>query len=488
MGMLDRYRDASCLEFYACYDRFLKKYNTNSLFLDFFREKFKKFSNADCAYKDVILILCEYFSSEKIEENYAATIDLRSVSNSYRKIFAYCYCRYFEEASFPKECERLKDRLKNEERCFEMFNHIHEYKRKNKLDVNDKRAIDSIRFIQAFSKFIYEKRNKECVEYFKRFLFIYPFDKHIEQISTENNEWIEKHNEYLEILKKDKKAKQDELDGARNWYKEQLKQIDFEHLSEGDKSSFFKEAFVAFANTSSPKKGGVENKAYIRNLLYLGRYYNIHTLSLPFIKWKSNDVKRQRKISNLANYTWRTYCNMTPLFDLVAAKRKRAEGDKECAPDVHLLGERAKHFAIDEILHQESYGEKIESIDMNNLDNCFDEMLKQLPLPEIVKMIKEGKTIEEIVPFIADLLFQKSGLKKLINSEAKKYLNQYLNEMGKNEYGFLRYSNYNLMKKVMLGKSGIGLLTHYDVYKINCEVDNNNKVLNMIKEVIRRLI
>ena len=244
---------------------------------------------------------------------------------------------------------------------------------------------------------MHKQKDLESIDFFKRFLFIYPFSEKRQDNDSENKEWNEQHNTFLEILKKDKDATTAEIKKARDWYKDQLKKVSFEQLSEKDKSSCFKEFFVAFGNTKSPKTGGLKGYiVQIKNLLFLGRYYNIHTLPLEYIQWKNDDIKFQKKISLLAYATWRDYRELHPLFNLSLAKSKRKEGRKSIAPDTSIQREKARHIEINELLKQESYGEQFVPTDMECSDLKITKLIEHISIPSIVEMRENNISKESI--------------------------------------------------------------------------------------------
>lgn len=149
------------------------------------------------------------------------------------------------------------------------------------IEVKDNIDRKNIEFVQKLADFVFAFKDKYSLDFFKRFFFIYDFEKETEECD-ENKEWLENHENYLEKLKRN-----EELDVVREWYKEQLEKITFDKLSEKDKSEFFRECFVAFACVCDDKKGhnGTWNKER-KDFFHLGRLFNIHLLPLVLIENK----------------------------------------------------------------------------------------------------------------------------------------------------------------------------------------------------------
>lgn len=483
--MSEKYRNARCLAFYACYDRLLKNYMSHMHFFLFLQEQFKLITNVKIAYKEIICILLDYFERKEDKENYMATVILNDSAAVYKEIFGYCYREYYGE-KYPNKIDAVKERIRCNDKCYEIFGKLGTYQRRAKPDRKKDLVIEEFQFVQAYSKFMYEQKNLESIDYFKRFLFIYRFSEESQDSDNENSEWHEQRKNFLEILKKDKDATTAEIKKARDWYKEQLKKVSFGQLSEKDKSSFFKELFVAFGNTKSPKTGGLKgNIVQIKNLLFLGRYYNIHTLPLEYIQWKNGDIKFQKMISLLAYATWRDYRRLPPLFDLSMAKSKRKEGRKSVAPDTSIQKEKARHIEISEILKQESYGNQFIQSDMRSPDLKIEKLIEHISMPSFVDMRAKNVSKKEALSKLMINIFDSSGLTAIIGDKEKRELYTYLNKMGNNDCIESSISNYMFFREFMLKKSGIPFFTHYDIYNL-CTIDTK-EIQDLFKGFVQTL-
>lgn len=480
--MFEKFKDASCLAFYSSYDRFMKNYPPHSVFFDFIRERFSRISNDDDACKQLNCIFYNYILGSEIKDNYLAFTIHKDFFDINKEIFDYCYEKHFGEKDSDKE--KIRKRILSDKNSFKLFNRIKDSQLQLKCKRKKKyvHALEEFQFINAFSKFIHEKGNAENNDYFKRFLFIYPFE---DKRSIAKKEWTNERQKYFGTIKKDKNADKNELKEARDWYKKQLETTDFKTLSEEEKSTLFKEMFVAFANISSEKTGGL--KGYIiqvKNLLYLGRYYNIHHLPLSYIKWKNGDIPSQKKISYLAYYTWRNLCQIHPIFDLDKARKKKRELIPNMVVDFSIFGKKGKHLEIDEILKQDSDGEQIKEGD----SFVFNNFIKQLSLTKVEGFIKEKTPMETALDDIFEDMFQKSGLKELIDDKHRRKLNDYVEKMEIKDCSEYSFSNFVTVNELIFEKSGIGLLTHFDINSMNVESGSNTrKIQELLKNALKVL-
>ena len=472
--MFEKFKDASCLAFYSSYDRFMKNYLPHSVFFGFIREHFSRISNVDDACEQLNCIFYNYILGSEIKDKYLAFTIQKDFFDINKEIFDYCYEKHFGEKDSDKE--KIRERILSDKNSFKLFNRLKDLQLKCKREKKYVHALEEFQFINAFSKFIHEKGNAENIDYFKRFLFIYPFE---DKRSIAKKEWTNERQKYFDTIKKDKNADKNELKEARDWYKKQLETIDFKTLSEEEKSTLFKEMFVAFANISSEKTGGL--KGYIiqvRNLLYLGRYYNIHHLPLSYIKWKKDDIHFQKKISRLAYYTWLNLCHIHPIFDLDKARKKKREVIPKMLIDFPIFGKKGKYLEVDEILKQDSYGEQIKEGDSFDFNNLFT----QLSLTKLEGFIKEKTPMEVAVPVIVEDMFQKSGLKELIDDKTRRVLNDYVEKMEIKDCSVSSFSNFAVLHEFMLKKTGVGLLTHFDINSLNIESGLNTKKIQELFE------
>lgn len=476
--MFEKFKDASCLAFYSSYDRFMKNYLPHSVFFDFIRERFSRISNVDDACEQLNCIFFDFLSGTISENTHASEVQKDSFVIN-KEIFDYCYEKHYNER-VPENCNEIKERILSDENSYELFSKISKYQLEHKLDKKRKIALEEFRFIQAFSGFIHEKGKVEDIDYFKRFLFIYPFE---EKQINEDKKAIKERQFFLDVLKKDKIANKEDLKKARDWYKKQLGTVNFGNLTEQEKSSFFKEMFVAFGNISSEKTGGL--KGYIiqiKNLLYLGRYYNIHHLPLEYIKWNKDDIRVQKKIFLLAYGTWLSLCGIHPLSDLDKAQKNKKDHIPSMVLNYSIFGRKGPRLKVDEVLKQESYGELINEQDINLLQLNLGKIMKHLSLRKVAEMVEKGTSREVAIPIIIKDVFQKAGLEKFFDDKTKKEIVDYLGKMQKNDCSEYFFSNFATRNDVILNKPGIGLLTHYDIHLLN---KNNESNTSKNQELLR---
>lgn len=431
--MLEIYKDHNCLEFYGVYDRLLSNILFHSSFLSYIHNKLDKIESGNDIHKIIIEFLIDYFNSQIIEGDNFATRVLNAMRIPLKRIFNFCYTRYFGVKNPPDNPEEIKKQIRSREKCFEIFKDVTKYRYKRRPSQSEDIALEEIQFIQAFSKYMYNNKNKP-ISYFKRFLFIYPLEQKSSTDASDYKEWKENHNEYFDYLKKDKDACEQDLTKAREWYKSILDCADFENFSEEDKSTFFKEAYIAFGNSTSKKDGGFGSYVTpLKNLLYMGRYYNIHVLPLKYMSWRKKGKKGENEKKNLslsAYTTWRSFLGLSPFFDLAKIKMKKKSGSRDMAIDEDLFGKRARRFEEEELKKQDSFGSQISTEDFGNA-NILPAFVKQISLPMIKGFIENKISQQEALPIISKHILIKSGLSKLIN---KQELQQYAEKIEKKDY------------------------------------------------------
>lgn len=231
-------------------------------------------------------------------------------------------------------------------------------------DIKVKDVVDrvNIEFVQKLADFIFAFKEKYSLDFFKRFFFIYDFEKESEECDG-NKEWLEKHEIYLRKLKND-----EELDDVREWYKEQLEKIVFDKLSEKDKGKFCRECFVAFACVSDGKKGhnGKWNKER-KEIFRLGRLFNIHLLPLELIE---NKEKESNELWHIAFTTKR---NLDGKACATEEDIKKAKGcpkeSKMRLSDENAQGRGGSRVSVERIREQETHWdlEKNFGLNVNNL-------------------------------------------------------------------------------------------------------------------------
>ncbi|MBO5422641.1 MAG: hypothetical protein J6A06_02460 [Fibrobacteraceae bacterium] len=238
-----------------------KEENLEKKKIDFFKA-YDEIAKEPFSHEDFLQYLKEKIVSAKVLENVP------------RELCLGLYDFYSEQQKNVFEFCDFKAHFKNK-RIEKVWLKLSAIKEKIEDDVGKK----NIEFVQKLADFIFAFKEKYSLDFFKRFFFVYDYEKSSTKCE-ENKEWLENHENYLKKIKRD-----EELDEVREWYKEQLEKITFDKLSEKDKSEFFRECFVAFACVSDGKKGhnGTWNKER-KKIFLLGRLFNIHLLPLELIE------------------------------------------------------------------------------------------------------------------------------------------------------------------------------------------------------------
>lgn len=267
-------------------------------------------------------------------------VSVKSIEDIPRELCLGIYDFYSEQQkNVFKSCDfNFKAQFKNK-RIEKVWLKLSDIKVKDNIDRKN------IEFVQKLADFIFVFKDEYSLDFFKRFFFIYDFEKESEECDG-NKEWLENHEIYLRKLKND-----EELDDVREWYKEQLEKIIFDKLSEEHKSEFFRECFVAFACVSDDKKGhnGTWNKER-KKIFLLGRLFNIHLLPLELIE---NKEKESNEL--LFQKAFEIKRNMNTFFcpskkDIEEASKKSNEKVKMClSDDVGTEGKRKQRISVDYI-------------------------------------------------------------------------------------------------------------------------------------------
>lgn len=478
--MFEKYKTEKCKRFYYEYDRIIKVYPVHKHFFDYLRKEFVNLSDVSNAHKDVVRIFIKYFKSRIIEGDSAATIYITKKGPSYKKVIDDCYKFFFNVESVPDNPGEMDDVLfKNEQDCFKLFECVKDLEKKGVSSENvDDTVLEEFRFVGAFSRFVYSSRKIESLSFFGRFLFDYPFDEKKSE-SEDNREWREKHNEYFEKIKQDKKS-ETELVNARQWYAEQLKKIDFESLTEEEKSLFLIEAFIAFANISSAKSGGIEGFVpELRNLLYIGRYYNIHLLPLRFIEWRKGS-EEEKMVANIAHETWRRCCGFDMLYNENDINNARKEKKSKIVVDAQF-GKKARRCDVMRLLTQQPSEELVSRND--NASSVLKKFITNIPLSSMNKSGLESeipdilwKPCMEGSNFIPELKEKIASLSDDEREKVERYMKEYVRSNNVSDWKQI----FSISPKLSIYKSGFGLLTHYNFY--NSESSSLDKMNEKLLE------
>lgn len=450
--MSSEYAKPSCIAFYNAYDSVIKKSGLHREFLSFVMTEIDQVQSKKNIHNCVVNIFID-FVFQKVPSF------LKDPSNSlYEKIFRYCWNIFFKGSSIPSDSQKIKKILfKSKKRCLSFFDKVQVCKNLNEFLSYDNEevqcVVDEFIFIRAFSKFIYSCRNKNDIEFFKRFFRIYPFDRESSP-SKKNIEWINKHETMFNTIKNYINVPTDKLKLTREWFKKQLIRVDFAAFSELQKSVFYTEMFVTFGNISAKKTG--DPKGYrisLKKLFYLGRYYNIHQLPLTYIK------KEQKTIENIAHDTWRRVCGFKPTtreeFDKAQERKSKRMVQAE---ERELYDKKAPRVDMKYLERSFPYMGKIEKKD--NYETVFQKMTAKA---DSSKML-EVESCEDVLAFLRPAV-EMSGIKNILSTEDKKRMSEipreilsiFLKDIFENTFWTNPYFS--------VYKPGTGLITHYDMHE-----------------------
>ena len=473
-SMSENWKKPVCEQFYYEYDRFIEVYPVHEFLFDYLRKAFADLSDVSSAHKDVVKIFIKYFNSKIIEDNPVASLNMQKMGPSYKKIFDYCYKKYFCVKQVPKNPGEIERTLfKNEQDCFKIFECLKDLEKKCEPDENVVVTIlAEFRFVGAYSRFVYANRNVETLSFFRRFLMIYPFEEK-KSDSEDDREWREKHKEQFEKIKQDKNSEM-ELANARRWYAEQLKKIDFEMLSEEEKAQFFTEAFVAFGNISSAKSGGIEGFVpELKSLLCLGRYYNIHLLPFKFAKWTKGS-KEEKMVAYIAHETWRRCCGYEIACDESAVNKAKKEKVSKIVIDSQF-GKKARRYDVNRLMTQQSSGELFGTED--NFSSIMKKLITNAPVTSMAlcRSVSEG----------TDALICSMDRSNLMNMVRESIPNEKRGDFRKLMQEFNDVDSavdwrhmFPILPMLYTLKYGFGIFTHYDCCKM--EMNDSKEIREKI--------
>lgn len=510
--MFDKFQKPCCIEFYNAYDSILKNIGFHMQFFSFLKTKFDKIQSTKHAHKAVIEIFIEYIRSEVFDTQINLADETKKRSILSKKIFDFCY-RYFTKSSTtPSDPRELnKSLFKSEIKCLKLFDNVQLCLHEEDFSSDDKKMlhylIEEFIFIRAFSSFISRYKNTESIDFFKRFFFVYPFDR--KDIPSERNkEWIDNHVQKFETIKNYITSPANELKNVREWFKEQLEKIDFASLSEENKSFFVKEMFVTFGNISDEKTGDAKGfRIPLNHLFYLGRYYNVHQLPLCYVK------KERTILESIAHETWRRVCKfkITPKDEIEEAKRKNSSGKMSEPSEKELYDKKAPKVDIDRLMKQFP-----QAVPLQRGDDYETVVTKFISSIDVSK-IPDIKSAEEIPAFVSDSLSSlgiNEGMINLISSlgdiEIPKINNSseipehiievlgslsgkgvisadYRGNIKNQKTDFLKIvgdASLSLSPKLSVQKL-VGLLTHFDMYK---PLQSQQEMEQIMKKTIQMLV
>ena len=461
--MFEKYNDACCIEFYNAYDSIMKNIMGHHYeFYYFFKKKFEEIQLTEYAHKATIESFIDFIWSETLDAGFIPPEESKRRKTLSKRIFDSCYRDLFKTSSMPSDLGELKQSLfQSELKCLKLFFEFENVNRclvSNDFSSDDKELllylIEQFIFVRTFASFVYKYRKIESIDFFKRFFFIYPFNKE-DSPCDYNREWYENHNQKFEIIKNHINSPENELQSAREWFKEQLEKVDFAALSEKNKSVFFKEMFVTFGNISSKKTGDAKGfRVPLNHLFYLGRYYNVHFLPRLYVE------KEREVLESIAHETWQRICGLklTSKDEAEEAKRKNISGKMSEQSEKELYGNKAPRVKIERLMKQFSHIEQIEPND--NYNTILNKSISCLDVSAL-----NIKSVDDVATMLSDKL-RKMGINDKVDKGNKEVAINMI--LGQKDV-FLEMiidASMPLSAPLCINKSGSGLMTHYDLRNV----------------------
>lgn len=448
--MFDKYKKPE--SFYKAYDLISEVPPFHVPLFSFLRGKFKNIISKETAHVEIIKSFVEYFYTTIFEGIPFAEQQVKKYGPVYHEIFSYCYEKQFGIKPGEKHDIMRKLSVPSSRKIFENVENI-----KSSVEKINQEDFESIKnqfiFIREFSKFIHAYKDKEPLNFFKRFLNDFDFDSE-GLVSTQNTEWLKEHEAKFEIIKLDNQADDGDFSETRKWYEEQLYKVDFNALSEKDKAFFILEMFVAFGNISNPDTGGPEG--FIRPLkdtFFLGRYYNIHTHSLQFVNWTTKlHPENKKNLKDLAYETKRKLCGQGPV-----PPQKIKEADAAGLGSIALEpgGQKARRTDLSRIKTQEPMPAFYDA--SSGMKGNFDKLIDNFSMYEVA----QAKDKQAASNCVFDV-FKRFGQPTSIKDEDKENA---LNEVKKIKGSKFLQDFAGGISNISTSKFSLGLITHYEKYK-----------------------
>ena len=469
--MFEKYKKPE--SFYKAYDLISEAPPFRDLLFSFLRGKFKDITSKETAHVEIIKSFVEYFYTTIFEGNPLAELLVKQYGPVYHEIFSYCYEEKFGTKPGEKYDIMRKLSIPASRNIFENVENV-----KSSIEKINQEDFESIKnqfiFIREFSKFIHAYKDKEPLNFFKRFLNDFDFDSE-GLVSTQNTEWLKEHEAKFEIIKLDNQADDGDFSETRKWYEEQLYKVDFNALSEKDKASFILEMFVAFGNISNPDTGGPEG--FIRPLkdtFFLGRYYNIHTLSLQYVNWTAKlHPENKKNLKDLAYETKRKLCGQGPV---PPQKIKEAFDAGLGSIALEPGGQKARRTDLSRIKTQEPIPAFYDAF--SGMKGNFDKLIKNISMYEA----SQAKDKQTALNCAFDV-FKRFGRPISIRDEDKENV---LNVAKRLKDSKFPQDFAGSLSNISTSKSSFGLVTHYEKHLAGVFL-SNPKNLNP-EDVVEHLL
>ena len=466
--MFEKYKKPE--SFYKAYDLISDSFPFHAPLFNFLRGKFKNIPK-ETAHIEIIKSFVEYFYTTIFEGNPLAELLVKQYGPVYHEIFSYCYEKKFGTKPGEKYDIMRKLSIPSSRNIFENVENV-----KSSIEKIKQEDFESIKnqfiFIREFSKFIHAYKDKEHLNFFKRFLNDFDFDSD-GLVSAQNTEWLKEHEAKFEIIKLDNQAEDGDFSETRKWYEEQLYKVDFNALSEKDKAFFILEMFVAFGNISNPDTGGPEG--FIRPLkdtFFLGRYYNIHTLSLQYVNWTAKlHPENKKNLKDLAYETKRKLCGQGPVPPQIIKEAKEA-GLGSIA--IESGGQKARRVDLVRLETQEPAANIINVTD--GISERMDKVTDNISFYEF----RQAKNAQDVLNCARNAL-ERSEVPVSIDEEKKEAFSETMTRLKHST--FMQDLVAGSLQKVASSKFSFGLVTHYEkhlagVFASNPENLNPEDVVN----------
>jgi hypothetical protein len=453
--MFDKYKKPE--SFYKAYDLISDVFPFHAPLFSFLRGKFKNITSKESAHIEIIKSFVEYFYTTIFEGNPLAEQQLKRFGPLYHEIFSCCYEERFETK--PGAKHDVMNKL-SDPKSRKLFENVEKIKSSNN-DVKPEEfelIKNQFIFIREFSKFIRANRDKEPLDYFKRFFNDFDFESK-GMDCTQNLEWQKEHQAKFEIIKQDNQANDNDFIESRKWFEKQLYKVNFNALCEKDKAIFILEMFIAFGNISDDDTGSI--KGFVRplkNTFFLGRYYNVHSLSLQYINWTDKlHVENKKKIQQLAYETKRKFCGLSPVSPQTIKKAKD-DGLRNLA--IEPGAQKARRVDLNRLETQEPIPATLKATD--GISEQYNKVINNFSIFEISKAAPNKQSTLNCVLSV----FDRVGLSASIKEESNENIESISKTLTRLRHSpFLQDLVAGSATKIGTSKFSFGLVTHYEKYK-----------------------
>lgn len=213
--------------------------------------------------------------------------------------------------------------------------------------------------------------------------------------------------------------------------------------------------FVAFGNISDDDTGNI--KGFVRplkNTFFLGRYYNVHSLSLQYVNWTEKiHTENKKKIKQLAYETKRKLCRHLPVSPQVI---KKAKDDGLHNLAIEPGAQKARRIPLIRLETQEPTSGTLKATD--SISEQYDKVINSLSISDLSEAEKNKQSVLNCVQSVIGRVGLSDSIKENIESLTKIQTQ-------------LRHSPFmqdiadGSIQKIGTSKFSFGLVTHYERYK-----------------------